>query len=555
MGYLVIATIVIFIFFIVSLAQRKKRQKIIFQIQSAWANPKTEYFDFSKISNYADVTEKNEFHHLTEQTIEDIDLFGLFKFIDRTTSKVGQQFLYKKIIEPSNETQDYSEKFIELFSADKRLREEIQLELLKLSSPDAYYIPTLLKGGLLTKPKWFNLLKIDIAVVVSLVILSLKFYFFLIALIVPFAVNMFLHFWNKNNTFQFGRSIPQLNSLINIAKTLSSKNELLRNKEVEGSISKLRSFQQKSFLIKFDFQSSIQDGISQILFYLLDLVKAFFLVEIFTLFKIVKELEQKQSSIITLFNYVGNIDSSISVASLRNGKLKTCQPVFISTGKEFTIKGAYHPLIDNCVKNDLSVNNRSILITGSNMSGKSTFLRTVILNSVLAQTIYTCFADEFSTAILKQYSSIKINDNLFEGKSYYFQEVSIMASLLKEAKSQFQNLFILDEVFKGTNTIERIASAKAILSYLNQNNNIVMVATHDIELADMLNGEYDLYHFTETIENNELHFDHKIRMGQLKTRNAIKLLELLKYPSEIVNEAQQISSLLVTKTIGRKISD
>jgi DNA mismatch repair ATPase MutS len=116
--------------------------------------------------------------------------------------------------------------------------------------------------------------------------------------------------------------------------------------------------------------------------------------------------------------------------------------------------------------------------------------------------------------------------------------------LIEASEKDHQNLFVLDEVFKGTNTVERIASAKAILSYLNKNNNIVVVATHDIELAEMLAREYDLYHFTETVESNQLYFDHKLKVGQLKTRNAIKLLELSDYPSEIIEEAKRISERL-----------
>lgn len=185
------------------------------------------------------------------------------------------------------------------------------------------------------------------------------------------------------------------------------------------------------------------------------------------------------------------------------------------------------------------------------MSGKSTFLRTLLINSLLAQTIHTCFADEFVSPILKQFSSIRIDDNLFEGKSYYLQEVTIMRSLLEQVDSPNQNLFVLDEVFKGTNTVERIAAAKAILSYLNRNDNIVIVSTHDIELAEMLNHEYDLFHFTESVENNELHFDHIIKAGPLKTRNAIKILELANYPIDITQEAKQLSAAL---TITRPVT-
>ena len=187
---------------------------------------------------------------------------------------------------------------------------------------------------------------------------------------------------------------------------------------------------------------------------------------------------------------------------------------------------------------------KSILITGSNMSGKTTFLRTLALNSILAQTIYTCFADTFNTPLLKLHSSVRIDDNLLDGKSYYFEEVTVMAALINEVKQDYQNLFILDEVFKGTNTIERIASAKAILSFLNKNNNMVFVSTHDVELSALLANEYELYHFAEAIENNQFHFDHKLKAGPLKTSNAIRILELYNYPAEIIEEAQSISKSL-----------
>lgn len=549
MNYLlfgVILTALLFIF-IVYLNKRKSR-KGIEQIQAAWGKSKTELFNFDGICNYSEVVRGNNFHRLTEQTIDDIDFYGLFKFIDRTTSKVGLQFLYRKVIEPTKLANDSSVDLIELFSRDTILRETIQLELLKLNESDAYHIPSLLKTNLLQKPKWFKLLKLDIAIVICLIILSFKFQVFIIFLLIPFAINMFLHYWNKSNAYQFVRSIPQLNLLIKVSKSISQKNSVLHNKSVEEAISNLRRFQRKSSIINFDNGSGVQSELNQIGTYLLELIKAFFLIEVFTLFRVIKELESKRSSIITLFDYVGNIDTSISIASLRADNLKTCQPVFCQPGKTVSAKNMYHPLIENCVENDLSINGKSILITGSNMSGKSTFLRTFTINSILAQTIYTCFAAEFISPILKHYSSIRIDDNIFQGKSYYLQEVHTMASLIAEVKSPTQNLFILDEVFKGTNTVERISAAKAILSYLNHNDNIVIISTHDIELSDMLESQYDLYHFTETIENGELYFDHKIKSGQLKTRNAIKLLELANYPKEIIDEARQIS---LTLEIGK----
>jgi DNA mismatch repair ATPase MutS len=550
MEYFIFGSIIfILIFLLFQHLNKRKSKSDIEKIRIEWGKPKsrTSEFHIASIKKYANAITEN-FHRLTDQTIEDIDFHRVFMFIDRTTSRVGQQFLYKKVIEPTNEVKDPSENFIELFTRDQNLREEIQVELLKLSDYDAYYISSLLKGGFLPKPKWFNLVILNVSIISCLIILSFKFIGLIIVLILPITINMFIHFYNKQITIQFTRSVPQLNLLITVSQELMKKGGLFHDKAVAESIANLKSFKQSARWVRFR-PGGFTTDLSQ---YLFDIIKIIFLIEFFMIFKVMKELKDKRASIITLFNYVGKVDASISIASLRAGKLKTCRPAFIPLKKEMVAKNVYHPLIKDCVKNSFAINNKSILITGSNMSGKSTFLRTLTINSILAQTIYTCFADEYSTPIVKQFSSIRIDDNLFEGKSYYFQEVNTIGSLITEAQQPNQNLFILDEVFKGTNTVERISAAKAILSYLNRDNNIVIVSTHDIELADMLKGEYDLYHFTETIENHELHFDHKIKSGQVKTRNAIKLLELSNYPAEIISEARQISATLGhTRIVGK----
>jgi len=143
MGYLIFGTIIVIIVFLVLRFINKLRlDRKIDQIRSSWINRKTESFDFVRISRYADLIEQ-KFHRLTDQTIEDIDFHKLFAFIDRTTSKVGQQFLYKKVIEPTDNIDAQSEVLIKLFSMDKDLRERTQLELLKLSSHNAYYISSL----------------------------------------------------------------------------------------------------------------------------------------------------------------------------------------------------------------------------------------------------------------------------------------------------------------------------------------------------------------------------------------------------------------------------
>lgn len=98
----------------------------------------------------------------------------------------------------------------------------------------------------------------------------------------------------------------------------------------------------------------------------------------------------------------------------------------------------------------------------------------------------------------------------------------------------------MDEIFKGTNTNERVAAGKAVLNYLSEGNNFVLVATHDIELTALLQGKFDLYHFTEQLQDGQLYFDHKLKQGTIQSSNAIELLAIQGYPDAIVNDARNV---------------
>ena len=271
--------------------------------------------------------------------------------------------------------------------------------------------------------------------------------------------------------------------------------------------------------------------------YFIELIKALFLIEPVLLFKILPFLDSRRQHIADVFNFVGEIDAVLSIHSLRNDLPYYCIPDIISDKKELSTNASYHPLIFNSVANDIDLNGKSALLTGSNMSGKTTFIRTIGINVILGQAINTCFAKEFKVSRMKVHSAIRISDDLLENKSYYFEEVLTLKNLLQESQTAAGNLFLLDELFKGTNTIERIASGKAILSYLNKNNNIVIVSTHDLELAGFLKNSFDLYHFTEVISEGKMLFDYKIKPGNLTTTNAIRILSLNDYPQEVVDEA------------------
>jgi len=145
---------------------------------------------------------------------------------------------------------------------------------------------------------------------------------------------------------------------------------------------------------------------------------------------------------------------------------------------------------------------------------------------------------------MKIFSAIRLSDNLMNDKSYYFEEVLTIKEMIEKSQTKESNLFLLDEIFKGTNTIERISAGMAVLSYLNNKSNIVFVSTHDIELAELLKDTYNLYHFSEQVEDKTVDFDFKLKGGKLKNRNAIKILEINNYPEQIITKAIELSKEL-----------
>jgi DNA mismatch repair ATPase MutS len=233
---------------------------------------------------------------------------------------------------------------------------------------------------------------------------------------------------------------------------------------------------------------------------------------------------------------VGLVDMLYSVASLRTGLPYYCFPS-PADPKCIDAVDMYHPLIENCVPNSFSNRMKSVILTGSNMSGKTAFIRTIAINVLTAQTIHICFAKSFQVNPTRLFSSIQISDDLINAKSYYLQEVLTVKEMIEATDQSVSSLFLLDELFKGTNTTERIAAGKAVLSTLNVNSNMVLIATHDLELVELLRNEFDLYHFSEQIDGSELTFDYKLKKGVMTHRNAIRILELYNYPPSTVAEA------------------
>jgi len=147
------------------------------------------------------------------------------------------------------------------------------------------------------------------------------------------------------------------------------------------------------------------------------------------------------------------------------------------------------------------------------------------------------------------FTSLRIRDSILEGKSYYKAEVDLISQFITNSETKDKCLFILDEVLKGTNTLERIASASSILKYLDLKNHLVLVATHDIELVNLLGSRFEPYYFEEQIIDGNLLFDHKIKLGVLENTNAIKILEISNFPTSLIQEANKTLQSLIHKNM------
>jgi len=425
-----------------------------------------------------------------------------------------------------------------LFQKNKDLSISCQLELSKLNTNNSYYLEELVNDQQLEKPKYLWLVQALTITAISSIILLFFYPIFSLLLVPVFSINLFFHYKNKHTVAYYLNGVNQLSKALKVSQELAKNPEIVTHFKDISFIDKIKSIKFKTEFIAFE--KNVTDEYLFIFWFLAEMIKVLFNVEYLVFYSFLESINKQRKNIENLFLFIGEIDAAISTASLKAENSIICTPTF-NTNNELKFTEIYHPLIENCITNDTHLIKKSMLLTGSNMSGKTTFIRTVAINSILAQTLNCCFAKSYNAPFYKIYSSIRITDDLLENTSYYLQEVLTIKELIDASKDKKPCLFVLDEIFKGTNTIERISGGKAILSYLNKKNHTVLVSTHDIELTDLLEKDnYDLYHFSEQIEDNTLFFDHKIKAGKLKTRNAIKILDLYKYPSEIIKEAKKI---------------
>ena len=531
------------IVYLLRLSTRGKQRQTL---RDAWGRLLDRGRDFSQYDTCLSFksldTERN---YIDGQTWSDLNLNAIFASVDRTISSPGEVELYRILRLPEHDEDILlkRDRAITRLERNTHTREELQLTPHALGR---FNYPRGVVSLLWAPPRPWPLLRniclflsglayllISIAVIASTVGSGfLPAVFGLILL--TFLVNMVVHFTAR---LLFAGDMPSaryLGACILAARRiarLSDPGLLERLEELAGLSLTVRGLPLRKATLLRDSAVMEPVSIAQ------DYLAIMFLSDVRAFLYVLSQLNKHQHELKRLFIAVGELDAFQAIASFRQSLKVYARPSF-DKRHGLEIKGAYHPLLTDGVENSLNLCERNCVIMGSNMSGKSTFLRTIGVNVILAQSIYTCTAIGYNAAFQSVVSSISIADDIVAGKSLFMAEAERLLKIVSLA-SRARTLCLLDEILRGTNAAERISAGKAILQYLAKCESVTMVATHDLQMLEGLPSTYEVFHFIDHIDETGLHFDFRLCPGVPKTTNAIKLLKYLGFPDEIVQDAER----------------
>lgn len=523
----------------------KKKKKFIAKLQHEYGViiPK-EY----RPEHYASIRRFFSLHEskdcVDDITWNDLNMDEVFKRINDTYSSAGEEVLYHTLRTPVFEEKElvHLEELIEYFSAHTEERVALQLLFYKLGYTGRFsmydYLEHLeLLGKRRNLTHWIENIFLLTSVVFCLICPATG----ILCLVGVMLFNILSYFKEKNEIAPYICSFSYVLRLLNTAEKIADMKQvdvIAGEREVlkrHGRV--LQRFRRGAFFLKASSGVSGADNPVEILAEYLRMVCHLDLMKFNSM---LEQVRRHTEDVDKLFYTIGYLETAIAIGayrkSLQNGY---CVPVLNGEAdKSLKARKVYHPLIAKPITNSIAVN-KGVLLTGSNASGKSTFLKTMAINAIFAQTIHTVLAKEYETGYFAVYSSMALRDDLTGGESYYIVEIRAIKRILDAVGKDRTVFCFVDEVLRGTNTVERVAASAEILKSLAGKGVLCFAATHDVELTRLLKEEYDNYHFEEEIADGDVKFNYRLLDGCATTRNAIKLLKVLGYKAEIIEKANQ----------------
>lgn len=492
--------------------------------------------EIETISRYSFFREKPG--RIDDLTWNDLDMDAVFMQMAFTHSSIGDDLLYDLLRHPGSEEKGLEalEERISFFQKEEEKRVELQLLFHRMGRMERVSLSQYLQYMLTLEQQRNTVHYFALAVIVLSVLLILYSpgiglpLFFLAVL------------WNLYTYFRKKREIEPY--LVTFRYILGMLGNSVRVKEIlppswlpEAACLKEaerinRRLSRNAFLLLP--MGGLGGGGLEII---LDYMRMIFHLDLIKFNSMLRLMQEEADVLWDTYEVLGRLDGCIAIGAYREWLPVRCRPVFTDK-KELSMTGIFHPLVEQAVANSLSMK-KSIILTGSNASGKSTFLKTVAVNVLLAQTIHTCTAERFILPFAALYTAISLKDSIQKKESYYMAEIAAVKRILDHSRKGERVICMLDEMLKGTNTTERIAAAAAILGQMKRQGVIAVVATHDIQLCALMKDEYENYHFEEEVIGDEIVFSYKLKPSVASSSNAIALLERSGYPADVVREARE----------------
>mgnify|MGYP002626422100 CR=1 FL=1 len=491
--------------------------------------------DMELIRSYYDYRRKMEpnVFLIDDITWNDLELDRVFRRLNPGLSASGEQYLYYMLRSPSQDAETYRERreLIALMEGDPSLRLKLQvlLSILGCSRRDDFtqaFSPEARGKGWL-----FCYLLLALLAVAALVFFAFVPQWGALPVFGAFSVNGLVHELRKRRVQRDFDAVNYSIALITALHRMRKLREPALDRQLERAyqnLERLRTLARVGGVASVSDNGRLEDV--PVTLFLLDLI-------VYEYSK--NKLWRRKEDVFAVHETVGRIDAAIAIASYR-----ASVPNFAEPDLDFDGRNAYycaldmtHPLLEKAVPNDLNAA-RPVLVTGSNASGKSTYLKTAALCALLAQSICTCPARKYTASAFRIFSSMALRDDMLAGESYFIVETRSLGRILTSAASPGRPVFcVIDEVLRGTNTVERVAASSVILDEAARRGLLCLAATHDLELCSLLEEGYDLCHFEETPTEDGIAFDYRVHAGPTKSRNAIELLRQMGFPDTIVEKA------------------
>lgn len=480
-------------------------------------------------------------NYLDDITWNDLDMDRIFGLMNHTQSSSGAEYLYAMLRKPKYNEKEMEglEEHISYFQKEEEERVRLQMKLHELGKSGKYsifdYLEYLDTLGICSNTKHFVMLG---ALLAALVAVLAGIPYGVVLLITVACLNMISYMREKRNIQPYITSFSYIMRLLGcgiafLQEPLQAMPEY--KGQLKTAVGKLAYIRKKyRYLVQMNSTGGNPAEVIMVYFNMLTHI------DVIQFNRMVRLVKENKEEIYTLAESIGYLDAVISIGAFRASLPHYCVPK-LTEGKAaaLQIEKGYHPALQEPVVNSFS-QRRGMLVTGSNASGKSTFLKMTAINAILAQTIHTCAAAAYQGGFYKIYSSMALRDDLDSGDSYYIVEIKALKRIIDAADEDCQNpiLCFVDEVLRGTNTVERIAASTQIMEKLSGKGIYCFAATHDIELTHLLKDKYDNYHFEEEVKEGDVLFSYHLLNGRAQSRNAIKLLKVIGFSDEITECAE-----------------